>query len=192
MTFALGRLPLPEGDTEHLDKYPLREAMPRAVDTVERVLPIPYAYRPKYDQSTEGACVGFAWSWALSILNRQYYDAFWLYREAQRVDEWPGENYSGTSVRAGGDVLRTQGHRLLHKHHHEHHPEAHHGIDRFRWATTVDDVRTAIAEGIPVVLGVEWFAGFDRPDKLSNEHWTGRGDLGVIRGGHAICCYKAC
>jgi hypothetical protein len=47
----------------------------------------------------------------MSLLNRKRYDAGWLYHEAQRIDEWPGEDYDGTSVRAGMDVLRTEGHR---------------------------------------------------------------------------------
>jgi len=67
-----------------------------------------------YDQGSEGACVGFGCSRAMSLLNRRRYDAFWLYRQAQLVDEWadtpPAE---GTSVRAGLDVLRTAGHRRV-------------------------------------------------------------------------------
>jgi hypothetical protein len=64
-----------------------------------------------YDQGNEGACVGFSSSRMMSLLNRKRYDAAWLYHEAQRIDEWPGEDYDGTSVRAGMDVLRTEGHR---------------------------------------------------------------------------------
>lgn len=189
MNHPLGRIPLPEGDIEHLLKYPLRGAIPETVETAERTLRLPYTYRPKYDQGVEGACVGFAWSWAMSILNRRFYDARWLYREAQRVDEWPGENYDGTSVRAGGDVLRARGHRLQHNHNHEHTEELVHGIDTFRWGKTADDVRTAIAHGNPVVLGVDWMSSFDEPEEHKGEHWIGRGDLGRLRGGHAICVY---
>ena len=53
-------------------------------------------WRAYYDQGHEGACVGFAASRAMSLLNRKRYDARWLYHEAQRVDEWEGEAYSGT------------------------------------------------------------------------------------------------
>ena len=68
---------------------------------------------PFYDQGKEGACVGFACSRMMSLLNRRRYEAPWLYREAQRVDDWPGEDYSGTSVRAALDVLRSRGHRRV-------------------------------------------------------------------------------
>ncbi len=185
MAHGLGRRPPP--DQKHSEKYPLRRTT--TVETAERTLKLPYHYRPKYDQGKEGACVGFALSWAMSILNRQFYDAFWLYRQAQRVDDWPGEDYSGTSVRAGCDVLRDQGHRLLHQHSHEHHPERDHGIQRNEWATTVDSIRSCIASGVPVVMGVDWMTNFDAPVKKGREYWIGEGDLGRIRGGHAICAY---
>jgi hypothetical protein len=158
---------------------------------VERTLKLPYAYRPKYDQGSEGACVGFAWSWAMSIANRRFYDASWLYKEAQRVDEWPGESYSGTSVRAGGDVLRAQGHKLSHRHTHAHEAELHHGIDAFRWGRSVDELRTAVAAGIPVVIGSNWYAGMDRPEKKGRSWWMPTDNLGPVRGGHAWCIYGA-
>ncbi len=191
MSGGLGRRPLPEGDTKHLALYPLRAAMPRLAEQVERVLPLPYAYRPKYNQRQEGACVGFACSWAMSILNRRFYDARWLYSEAKKIDEWPGENYEGTSVRAGMDVLHQVGHTLLHQHDHTHVPGALHGISEFRWGQTVDEVRTCIASGVPVVLGIDWFSSFTTPAQQGREWWIGTEDLGAHVGGHAICCYGA-
>jgi len=89
-----------------------------------------------YDQGQEGACVGFACSRMMTLLNRERYNARWLYLEAQKIDDWPGEDYSGTSVRAALDVLRARGHRR---------PGATAavpatGIAEFRWASTVDQV----------------------------------------------------
>lgn len=92
-----------------------------------------------YDQGREGACVGFAASRMMSLLNRKRYDARWLYHEAQEIDEWPGEDYDGTSVRAGMDVLRLSGHRRkLGPFTLSTNPD--HGIVENRWATNVDDV----------------------------------------------------
>ena len=54
--------------------------------------------------------MGFGIRRLASQLNRKLYDGFWLYHEAQKVDEWPGEDYDGTSVRAGLDILRKRGH----------------------------------------------------------------------------------
>ncbi|WP_116112658.1 hypothetical protein [Amycolatopsis ruanii] len=43
---------------------------------------------------------------------------------------------------------------------------------------------------VPVVIGVNWYAAFDEPerDERSGEIFIGhRGDLGPIRGGHCVC-----
>ena len=56
----------------------------------------PDAWWDFYNQGTEGACVGFGISRLASQLNRKLYDGFWLYHEAQKIDEWPGEDYDGT------------------------------------------------------------------------------------------------
>lgn len=100
-----------------------------------------------YDQGREGACVGFAASRMMSLLNRKRYDARWLYHWAQHIDEWPGEQYDGTSVRAGMDVLRLEGHRRKLG------PftmpiNADHGIVENRWATSVDDVLACLYGGV--------------------------------------------
>lgn len=192
MDNGLGRRPLPDGDTKHLERFPIRGAVPDIVRTVERTLALPYTYRAKYDQGSEGACVGFASSWMMSVLNRRFYDAPFLYREARKIDEWPGESYDGTSVRAGMEVLRTVGHKFLHNHAHEHAPLIEDGIHEYRWATRVDEVRSCIAAGVPVVLGVDWLSSFDTPKKKSDgSHWIGEGELGTVRGGHAICAFGA-
>jgi hypothetical protein len=191
---GLGRRMSPNDD--HIRKYPLRAAMPTAPSRVERTLDLPTQYVPHYDQGQEGACVGFSLSWMMSILNRQKYDARKLYHEAQLIDEWsdtpPGE---GTSVNAGCKILAAQGHWRLQKSRWWSRARVvlglEQGIAAYRWATSVDDVRTAIAAGIPVTFGVTWYANFDSPVYHNKEWWIGRSDLGPVRGGHAICCYAA-
>lgn len=190
---GLGRRP--PTDDEHIRKYPLQALDWATPPVTEVVLDLPH-YRAAYDQGTEGACVGFASTWAMSLLNRRRYVPDWLYQEARRVDEWPGEDYDGTSVRAGMDVLRTVGHvrfrksgLLL--------PDVTEGINENRWARTTEEVVSALALRIPVVLGVNWYAAMDDPvsiggDRGGREWWIGMtGDLGRLRGGHAICCYGA-
>lgn len=86
-----------------------------------------------------------------------------LYGEAQQVDEWPGEDYDGTSVRAGAKVLATAGF-----------------VGEYRWAWDVDTVVTALLTTAPVVLGTNWYSGMFDP--------TNEGQLivgGDIAGGHA-------
>lgn len=62
------------------------------------------------DQGAEGACVGFGW--AGDVLaepvspkiqptpEKGNADAISYYKRAQKIDEWPGEDYEGTSVLA--------------------------------------------------------------------------------------------
>jgi hypothetical protein len=109
-----------------------------------------------YDQGREGACVGFACSRMMTLLNRKRYGARWLYQEAQLVDEWtstpPGE---GTSVRAGCDILRDRGHRIFRAGYLS--PEQlDEGIAVNRWAESWDEVRASLGlpdsyDGVPLL-----------------------------------------
>ena len=187
-------------DWQHVQKYGIRAALPVTPLVVEDSLKIPYGFRRYYDQGTEGACVGFGCSWAMSTLNLQKsyrnnfpkYDANWLYRAAQLVDDWeetPPEE--GTSVRAAMDVLRDQGHRV--RRYRKLWPaDPAHGIQTNRWATHVDEMRAAIEVGIPVVIGINWYQNFDTPrQRWNGEWWIGEGNLGSLRGGHCVCVYGA-
>jgi hypothetical protein len=182
-------------DWKHVERYGLTAA-PATPFHVERTLALPYSLRSFYDQGEEGACVGFGWSWAMSILNSKAggtvkYDARWLYHAAQLADDWsdtPPE--SGTSVRAGGDVLRLQGAvRMVRGK--DQPVNLQDGIAADRWATDVDQMRSCILAGVPVVIGVNWYQNFDKPKTVDNEHWIGLGNLGSIRGGHCVCLYGA-
>lgn len=187
MERALGLLTPP--DWEHIEKYPYQITSVPTI--VNRTLALPYHYRERYDQGTEGACVGFGSSWATSIFNGGFYDARWLYKEAQLIDSWSDTPpQEGTSVRAGMDILRKRGHRKIFRGKTAT-EDLRWGILENKWATNVDQMRTAISEGRPVVIGVNWYANFDRPVKKSNGHWIGQGDLGRVRGGHCVCVYGA-
>lgn len=139
----------------------------------------------RYDQGSEGACVGFGASRMMSILNRRRYDARWLYLEAQKVDEWPGEAYSGTSVRAALDVLRSVGHKRVHGFR-LWEPELDQGIAANRWATTVDDVLASL--GTPhldyVTLLNSWGRGYPHrvrvPANVLAQLLSEDGEYGVV------------
>jgi hypothetical protein len=179
-------------DWKHVERYPYEAVAPATVATVDRTLKLP-DYRVRYDQGREGACVGFASSWLMSILNRRFYDAHWLWNEAKLVDEWPQTNPGdgrGTSVRAAMDVLRARGHVRLFRGR-AHAAAMEDGILENRWARTVDEVRTSVAAGSPVVLGCNWYREFDHPELHRGACWIGRNGLSTIRAGHAVCIYRA-
>jgi hypothetical protein len=133
---------------------------------------------PVLNQGKEGACVGFGVADAVNVLrilagaagvNRQLLDdagALDLYHQAQRVDDVPGENYTGTSVLAGMKAGQADGY-----------------FGGYLW----DFGTSAIAQTLlqlhtPVVIGVPWYdAMYD----------TGPGGLvrvgGKLVGGHCLC-----
>ena len=193
--FPLGRKQ--PADWKHVDRYPYSAVQPLTAVSVERSLSLP-AYRAIYDQGSEGACVGFGSSWAMSILNRKRYEPFWLWNEAKKIDEWndtnPGDS-NGTSVRAAMDVLRGQGHCRVYRGK-TYDCDLMDGILENRWAQTVDEMRTSIANGIPVVIGVDWYRGFDKPIEKtvgkSKQYWLPKPEaFGRWRGGHCVCVYGA-
>lgn len=113
----------------------------------------------RYDQGSEGACVGFGSSRMMTLLNRSFYDGPWLYHEAQRNDPWPGENYDGTSVDAAMKVLRTQGHKTPSWPA----PRLPQGIAAYRWTTSVDEILEVMgAESYRAVGGIPFLNSWGR------------------------------
>lgn len=86
-----------------------------------------------------------------------------VYNRARQLDEWPGEDYEGTSVRAGCLVGRERG-----------------WWTSFAWALNVNDVRRALDLG-PVIVGVEWREGMYDTDE--DGMVTVSGD---VVGGHCL------
>lgn len=62
------------------------------------------------------------------------------YSWMQQNDYWPGEDYDGTSVRAGAKYLKSQG-----------------MITSYHWAWDVDAIVRALLEKGPVVVGTAWY-----------------------------------
>jgi hypothetical protein len=204
-------------DFEHVEKYPLKalivdasEELVVPSDSVEVGLGLPSYWRT-WDQGSEGACVGFGSSVMMGVTNtRQFwrinkttqqfrYDPWWLYNEAQLVDEWaetPPEE--GTSVRASCRVLQDKGHCRVYRN--VANPvDLTQGIAAYRWATTVDEMRAALFNQRAISIGVNWYSAFDSMgiSEWKNELWIGldssgkpKTNLGSIRGGHCVGIYR--
>lgn len=134
--YGLGRLPVVDPrDREH--------GMARLLARRRAVKPWRYwTPGPVLDQGSEPQCVGFAWRQWLYTSPTRTKDgpsAPEIYRNAQRVDEWPGEDYGGTSVRAGAKIMESSG-RLV----------------EYVWATGVGELRDWLLTRGPVVLGTNW------------------------------------
>jgi hypothetical protein len=122
------------------------------------------------DQGNTSQCVAYSWEQYLAsspVKNKFFKDPAALYHEAQLVDEWEGEAYDGTSVRAGAKVLQREGY-----------------ISEYQWAFDVDTaVKYVLAKG-PVVLGIDWEEMMFEPFDYKKETFIRMG--GGIAGGHAI------
>jgi len=121
------------------------------------------------NQGSTPQCVGYAWShWIADgpIIHsgvQPPVNPTTIYKEAQKVDEWVGENYAGTSVRGGAKYLKTSG-----------------KISSYLWAFDINTLINTILNVGPVVVGTNWYNGMFYPDKTGLIRITGR-----LAGGHA-------
>lgn len=121
------------------------------------------------DQGPTSQCVAFAWAHYLEdgpvtqpgkgpILAPAS-----IYAEAQKVDEWPGEGYDGTSVRAGAKVLQKVGF-----------------VSTYAWAWDLNTVIDSVLAAGPVVMGTNWYRSMFDPDPEGIVEISG-----PLAGGHA-------
>jgi len=163
---GLGRLHAPDPRDKN---FPLR--------AITAPVPVTTRYWPMMagvlDQGDTSECVAFAWTGFLlaapvthrtGVLGVIKTFADSLYHRAQLVDEWPGEDYDGTSVRAGAKVLQADAR-----------------LTEYRWAFDAVTARDFVLSRGPLVIGVNWYEHFFVPDA--------KGFLvpeGETVGGHAL------
>jgi hypothetical protein len=100
-----------------------------------------------------------------------------VYARAQQIDEWPGENYDGTSVRAGAKVMLEKGF-----------------ISEYQRITSLQELIDFLrspgsAGGGPVLIGIDWHEDMFSPvyeqDALGDYRWL-LIPTGAVSGGHAV------
>ncbi len=98
------------------------------------------------DQKHLPHCVAYSWlHWlADGPVTQKHekspvFEPTWLYNECQKNDVWDGENYDGTSVRAGAKILQREGY-----------------ISNYYWAWDIDTLVNALLTSGPVVVGTYW------------------------------------
>lgn len=161
----LGRLP--EFDPQNL-LHPIRAVLP-----IEAKKPRSYSWSVpvQLDQGNVGACVGFSFAHELAARPAKMpwlknVDGLTIYKKAQTLDQWPGDNYEGSSVLGGVKAVM------------ELFPKAY---ESYKWAFGIDDVILTLGYFGPVVLGINWYSDMFNPDS-SGIIKVG----GYVAGGHAI------
>jgi hypothetical protein len=121
------------------------------------------------NQGNTPQCVGYAWAHWLEdgpvpqsgiapIIPPKV-----IYENAQRVDEWSGENYAGTSVRGGVKYLKSAG-----------------KVSSYYWGFNLTSLINSVLNLGPVVVGTNWYNGMFYPNRNGLIKISGR-----IAGGHA-------
>lgn len=93
-------------------------------------------------------CVGYSWTHWLAagpIVQKNKIEGYpinpsYVYSEAQKNDYWEGEEYDGTSVRAGAKILKRDGY-----------------IQSYSWAWDIDTLVDTLLTLGPVVVGTIWY-----------------------------------
>lgn len=163
MPFHLGRLAAPD---QRDKQYPMSLAVKPKSESIFRFWRY-WRSSPALDQGATSQCVGFSWTnWlrnAPLMTPAGTLTARLIYNNAQKVDEWEGENYEGTSVRAGAKATSDLGH-----------------ISSYLWATTPEELSSWVLTKGPVVVGTNWYEGMFTPLPNGYVEITGQ-----IVGGHA-------
>jgi hypothetical protein len=119
------------------------------------------------DQGKTYECTAYAAEQLLMsgpVKNKMYLTPNKLYRLNRLNDEFPGENYDGSSVRASMKVLQATG-----------------LIGDYVWADGFDPVRRWVLMRSPVIFGTNWYMDMYTPNRITGFiRPTGRPD-----GGHA-------
>ena len=123
--------------------------------------------KPCYDQGATSECVAYSAVRYLTTnpIRNKPLNFREFYNECKKNDEWPGESYDGTSVRAAFKVFKERGY-----------------VSEYRWAFDFEPVIAHLLMVGPVVMGTYW------TPTMSNVRDDGYVEVGHIKeedDGHA-------
>lgn len=128
-----------------------------------------HSLEPPFDQGNTSQCVAYSsikYLRAAPVMNKKLDQTHCtnFYNECQRIDEWPGEDYDGTSVRAAFKLLKSMGY-----------------ITEYRWAQDAETVMKHVLTKGPVVMGTVWTMDMFMPHNRNGYIFP----TGEEAGGHA-------
>lgn len=160
---GLGRLHKPD---ERDKRYLIRDILPKQIPITHKAW---YANGWWGNQQDTPMCVGYSLAHWIEdgpvghIGSAPIVHPDDIYYNAQKLDEWDGEDYEGTSVRGGAKYLKSIDF-----------------IKEYRWAFNLQDTIDTLLTVGPVVVGTNWYYGMFDPDRDYTVHLVGR-----VAGGHA-------
>lgn len=166
---GFGRLPAPT-DARDLE-FLMRSAMPQ-IRAAAPPTPRKRAYTEgaRLDQGMKPHCVAFSglgFMNAAPLMKSDGFETQRVYDECQRVDEWPGENYDGTSVRALMRIMQSRG-----------------WISSYTWGSSIDEITAWMNGGFgTIIVGTNWYASMDEVDRAGFMRMPG--SVATPIGGHA-------
>ena len=176
-TTTINSLPHSLGRVYIEDKRDLNYLIKNNQRTLQQISTPPKVLTQRYwdangwwgDQGNKPQCVGYSWAHWLEDGPIQQsgippiIKPFDIYKNAQKLDEWYGENYDGTSVRGAVKYLKTIG-----------------KVKSYYWAFDVQTLSETILKLGPVVVGTNWYNGMFYPNKNGLIKISGQ-----MVGGHA-------
>lgn len=166
--FGLGRRYAPDPRDRRFALAAALPTIPTQVQPGAHVRKFPWRLGPILNQGATSQCTVYS---AVGLLQAapRLHQLGWtpeqfteVYTAAQQQDEWPGENYDGTSERAVQKVLQDE--KL---------------VSSYLWATDEATAKTYLLTRGMLLLGTDWFTGMDTPDP----HGYVKAE-GTVRGGH--------
>ncbi len=141
------------------ESYPVGAVLDLGAEPVDRQWWLDPASR--VNQGNTPKCVGASIAQELAadpvrVKISQPYTMDNIYNAAQKIDEWPGEAYDGTSLNAGMKAARAFGY-----------------ITEWRWAMNVADILQSLAQLGPVLMAGPWLTGMFTPDNEGRVHIEG-------------------
>jgi hypothetical protein len=168
--FGLGRLVAPMDARNN--QFRMLAAIPQVNAAVGKPKPRKKRYKEGelLYQGAKPHCVSYSgkgFMIAAPIMRAENYDTTEVYRACQDNDEWPGNNYDGTSVHALMRVLKDRG-----------------MISSHVWGQTVDEMNAWIMGGYgTAIVGTDWFPSMDEVDSKGFVNLPGVNATPI--GGHA-------
>ena len=161
-TTTINSLPHSLGRVYIEDKRDLNYLIKNNQRTLQQISTPPKVLTQRYwdadgwwgDQGNTPQCVGYSWSHWLEDGPVQQsgippiIKPFDIYKNAQKLDEWYGENYDGTSVRGAVKYLKNIG-----------------KVKSYYWAFDIQTLSETILKLGPVVVGTNWYNGMFYPNK---------------------------